>query len=84
MYSCRSISKSYTSSEEEVSSACVTQYLEVITSRSTVVLRKVPQLITTFPTIYGIQGSLPCSQQPTTGSYPEPDESNSNSPILSF
>ena len=47
--SCRSISECYTSSEKEVPSACITQNLEVITPQSTV------QLITTFPTFYGIQ-----------------------------
>jgi len=27
-------------------------------------------------------GSVPCSQQPGTGPYPEPDKSNTNLPIL--
>jgi hypothetical protein len=28
------------------------------------------------------EGSLPCSQHPTTGPYPEPDQSNQYRPIL--
>jgi hypothetical protein len=30
------------------------------------------------------EGSLPCSQEPSTGSYPEPDQSNPYDPILSL
>jgi hypothetical protein len=28
------------------------------------------------------EGSLPCSQQPTTGPYPNPDESNTQPPDM--
>jgi hypothetical protein len=30
------------------------------------------------------EGSLPCSQEPSTGPYPEPDQSNPYYPILSY
>jgi hypothetical protein len=30
------------------------------------------------------EGSLPCSQEPSIGSYPEPDQSNPHRPILSL
>jgi hypothetical protein len=30
------------------------------------------------------EGSLPCSQEPSTGPYPEPDQSNPSHPILSL
>jgi hypothetical protein len=30
------------------------------------------------------EGSLPCSQEPSTGPYPETDQSNSYQPILSL
>jgi hypothetical protein len=29
------------------------------------------------------EGSLPCSQEPSTGPYPEPDQSSKYNPILS-
>jgi hypothetical protein len=42
----------------------------------------VTQLVKKFPTFYGTKDSLPCSKGPTTGPYPEPDESNPNLPII--
>jgi hypothetical protein len=30
------------------------------------------------------EGSLPCSQEPSTGPYPDPDQSNPYNPILSL
>jgi hypothetical protein len=38
-----------------------------------------------FPNILwnlNVQGPLPCSQEPATGPYPEPDESSPYHPIL--
>jgi hypothetical protein len=31
-----------------------------------------------------LEGSLPCSQEPSTGPYPKPDQSNLYHPILSY
>jgi hypothetical protein len=33
----------------------------------------VAQLVKIFRAFYGTEGSLLCSQEPTTGPYPEPD-----------
>ena len=35
----------------------------------------VPQLVENFPAFCEAQGSSPCSEQPDTCSYPEPDQS---------
>jgi hypothetical protein len=45
---------------------------------STVLLEKltVSQLVKKFPTFMEHESSLPYSQEPATGPYPEPDESN--------
>jgi len=42
----------------------------------------VTQLVKKFPTFYGTDGSLLCSQEPTAGPHPEPDESSSQLPTL--
>jgi hypothetical protein len=41
------------------------------------------QPLKNFPAIYRTQVSLSCAQEPSTGSYPEPDQSNPHHPILS-
>jgi hypothetical protein len=53
---------------------------------SRVLLEKPPvaQLLKNFTTFYGTRSSLPCSQEPSTGSYPEPDQSSPYHPILSL
>jgi hypothetical protein len=40
------------------------------------------QEIKKFPAFYGNWSSLLCSQEPATGPYPEPYESNPHLPIL--
>jgi len=42
----------------------------------------VAQLVNKFPTFFGTRGSLPCSQEPGTGSYPKLDDSRPHLPIL--
>jgi hypothetical protein len=37
-----------------------------------------------FEAFYGLEGLLPCSQQPATRHYPEPDESNQHPIFLLF
>jgi hypothetical protein len=39
----------------------------------------VTQLVKKFLIFMQLEGSLPCSQQPATGQYPEPDESSLHS-----
>jgi hypothetical protein len=40
------------------------------------------QQLKNFPAFRGTRRSLPCSQEPSTGPYPEPDQSNPYHPIL--
>jgi hypothetical protein len=42
----------------------------------------VAQLLKNFPTFYGTQSSLPCSQEPSTDPYSESDQSSPYHPIL--
>jgi hypothetical protein len=51
--------------------------------RSWALLEKVPivQLLKKFPAFTEPEGSLPCSQEPSTGPYPKPDRSSPYHPI---
>jgi hypothetical protein len=42
----------------------------------------ITKLIEKFPACYENRGIIPCSKYPTTDTYPEPEESNSNPHIL--
>jgi hypothetical protein len=44
----------------------------------------VAQLLKNFPNFMDPEGSLPCSQEPFTGHYPEPDQFSSYHPIRSL
>jgi hypothetical protein len=44
----------------------------------------VVQLLKNFPTFYGTKGSLPCSQEPSTGPCLKPDQSSTYHSILSL
>jgi hypothetical protein len=50
--------------------------IKVITPRIIVILEKliVPQLVNTFPPFIEPSVSITCSQEPSSGSYPEVDE----------
>jgi len=56
----------------------------LVTPQSTYVLEKltVAHLVKKLPTFYELKGSLMCTQEPTTGSYPELHESNPHLPTL--
>jgi hypothetical protein len=65
------------------SERCVTDWL---TPWSWILLEKPPvaQLLRISPNFMEPKGSLPCSQNPSTGSYSEPDQSSRCHPILSL
>jgi hypothetical protein len=54
--------------------------------RSWALLEKLPmvQPLKNFPAFIEPEGSLPYSQEPSTGPYPEPDRSDLYHPILSL
>jgi len=54
------------------------KYIKYLTVWSSVLLKKltVTQLVKKNSSCIGLEGSLPWSQEPTTGLFPDPDESN--------
>jgi hypothetical protein len=46
--------------------------------------KKLTLMLKNFPILYACESSLPCSQQPSTGPYPEPEPSSPQHPMLSI
>jgi hypothetical protein len=82
---CIFINNLYTKFNMSISNGSLLSLRDITHWRSWALLEKLPivQLLKNFQHFMEPVGLLPCSQEPSTGPYPEPDRSNPYYPILS-